>query len=225
MTVPPAASVPPRCLCTNVLQGCFCSCSHADCYSSFFDCQDPGSSNGFYECQEPPPAALSCSAEVQQSWVVAESAEALALAAAVNCSGGSFEVEWRGSVVVESPIYVSDGTVVTFTGVGLIAVIDVNAATRLFTVIDESLHLRNVNVSYGASSAVGGGIAVAGSLVTLNHMTFVGKRAAVHGGAVYASDGSTVSCLGDTAFDDNSSTTDGGAIYVIGASTVDCGGS
>ncbi|CAB1118550.1 unnamed protein product [Ectocarpus sp. CCAP 1310/34] len=217
MTTPLAASVPPQC--------CFCSCSHADCYSSLFDCLDPGSSNGFYECQEPPPATLPCSAEVQQSWVVAESAEALALAAAVNCSGGSFEVEWRGSIVVESPVYVRDGTVLTVTGVGSTAVIDGNAATRLFTVVDASLHLRNVNISYGASSAVGGGIAAAGSRVTLNHTSFVGNRATGHGGAVYVSNGSTLSCLGDIAFDDNNATGDGGAMYVIGASAVDCGAS
>ncbi|CAN0042723.1 unnamed protein product [Ectocarpus fasciculatus] len=204
---------------------CFCSCSHADCYASLFDCLDPGSSNGFYECQEPSPTTLPCSTEVQQSWVVAESAEALALAAAVNCSGGSFEVEWRGSVVVELPIYVSDGTVVTVTGVDSTAVIDGNAATRLFTVIDASLHLRNVNVSHGSSSSVGGGIAAAGSRVTLNHTSFVGNRADGHGGAVYASGGSAVSCLGDSTFYDNNATADGGAVYAIDGSTVDCGGS
>lgn len=98
-----------------------------------------------FDCEQPPPAALPCAADAQRMWVVETSAQAQALAAAVNCSGGAFEVEWRGAVIVDQPIYVLDGTVLTVAGAGSDAVIDGNSATRLFTVVNASLHVSGVN--------------------------------------------------------------------------------
>lgn len=78
-----------------------CSCIGSICTSNNqFDCLDSAAGDELYDCAAPPPPALPCSEEAQQRWLVDDPAEALALAAAVNCSGGSFKVEWWGNVVV-----------------------------------------------------------------------------------------------------------------------------
>eukprot|EP00903_Cladosiphon_okamuranus_P013950 g12974.t1 len=163
------------------------------------------------------------SAGAQPPWVVDSSVQAQALAASVNCSGGSFEVEWRGSVVVNEPIYVGDGTVVAVTGADTGAVIDGNAATRLFTVVNAALSLSGVNVSNGAST-VGGAIAASGSTLSFNRTNFVGNRATQHGGGVYVSDVSDVSCF-EVSFIDNGAEVHGGGMLVAGRSVVSCGAS
>ncbi|CAM9468153.1 unnamed protein product [Ectocarpus sp. 6 AP-2014] len=203
---------------------CYCTCSGALCQSVTFDCLDPDADDEFYECEAPPPTALPCSAEVQQTWVVDDSAQAQALASAVNCSGGSFEVEWRGTVVVESVFYVVDGTTLSITGDGSSAAIDGNAATRLFTVVNAALHLTGVDVTSGASTT-GGAIAAAGATLTLNQTNFLRNTATGNGGAIFLSDGSSMVCSGGGAFTDNEASVDGGALYVTGGSVVSCGGS
>ncbi|CAM9133326.1 unnamed protein product [Ectocarpus sp. 8 AP-2014] len=202
---------------------CYCTCSGALCQSITFDCLDPDADDEFYECEAPPPTALPCSAEVQQTWVVDDSAQAQALASAVNCSGGSFEVEWRGTVVVESVFYVVDGTTLSITGDGSSAAIDGNAATRLFTVVNAALHLTGVDVTSGASTT-GGAIAAAGATLTLNQTNFLRNTATGDGGAIFLSDGSSMVCSGGGAFTDNEASVDGGALYVTGGSVVSCGG-
>ncbi|CAM9152222.1 unnamed protein product [Ectocarpus fasciculatus] len=203
---------------------CPCTCSGELCQSVNFDCLDPDADDEFYECEAPPPTALPCSAEVQQTWVVDDSAQAQALASAVNCSGGSFEVEWRGTVVVESAFYVVDGTTLSITGDGSSATIDGNAATRLFTVVNAALHLTGVDVTSGASTA-GGAIAAAGATLTLNETNFLTNTATGNGGAIFLSDGSSMVCSGGGAFTNNEASVDGGALYVTGGSVVSCGGS
>ncbi|CAM9120094.1 unnamed protein product [Laminaria digitata] len=174
---------------------CPCSCSGNTCAFSPFDCLDPDADDELYECKAPPPAALSCSAGVQRTWVVDDSAQARALAAVVNYPGGSFEVEWRGTVVVDGPIYVTNETTLTLTGVGSDARIDGNASTRLFTVVNAALHVNGVNLSHGASTA-GGAIAATASSLTFDQTNFFGNRAAGNGGAIYVADGSSVYCAG-----------------------------
>lgn len=214
----------------NVLCGfdggdcCLCTCRGTGCRYNAFQCLDPGAGEELFECETQPPITAPCSAEVQRAWVVDSSAQARALTAAVNCSGGSFEVDWRGSVVVDEPIYVADGTALTVTGASPDAVIDGNAATRLFTVVNATLHLRGVSVGSGAS-ITGGAIAAAGSILSFNQTTFVGNSAAGNGGAIHLSGGSSVSCPGGGSFADNTATIDGGAMYVTGGSSVSCGGS
>ena len=146
-------------------------------------------------------------------------AQAQTLAAAVNCSGGSFEVEWRGAVIVDDPIYVLGGTVLTVTGVGSEAVIDGNSTTRLFTVVNASLHVSGVNITSG-SGIVGGAVAAEGSTLTLNGTSFVGNSATGNGGAVYASGGSSVSFAGGETFAENVAANDGGACFATGGSVV-----
>lgn len=172
-----------------------------------------------FDCQQPAPAALPCAANTQRTWVVDTFVQAQAMAAAVNCSGGSFEVEWRGAVIMDGPIYVADGTILTVTGASSEAVIDGNSATRLFIVVDAALHVSGVNISSGAG-IVGGAIAAVGSILTLNRTNFVGNSATGDGGAVYVSGGSSVSFVGGETFADNRAASHGGALYATGDSVV-----
>lgn len=177
-----------------------------------------------FDCEQPPPVAVPCAADAQRTWVVETSAQAQDLAAAINCSGGSFEVEWRGAVVVDEPIYVADGTVLTVNGsasngASSEAVIDGNSATRLFTVVDATLHISGVNISSGVG-IVGGAMAAAGSALTLDRTSFVGNSATEAGGAVYVSGGSRVAFVGDDMFADNRAGSHGGALYATGDSVV-----
>ncbi len=202
-----------------------CTCSGYYCDMAEFDCLDPTAEDEFYECMAMRPDAVPCGAGVQQVWTVETSEEAQALAAAVNCSGGSFEVEWIGRVVVDETIYVVDGTVLTLHGADAAAVIDGNSATRLFTVVDAVLHLSDVNITSGAS-LVGGAIAADGSVLTFDRTNFDGNYAIWNGGAVFASDGSSVTCTGGGTFANNRVDVNlGGAMLVTDGSTVSCGGS
>lgn len=201
---------------------CLCTCTV--CLSTAFECLDPGAGDEFFNCEATPPPAVPCSSEVQQAWVVETPAQVRALAAAVNCSGGSFEVEWRGGVVVDEPIYVVDGTFLTVSGADTGAVIDGNTATRLFTVTNAVLRLNNVAVRSG-DGITGGAIAAVGSSLTFNQTDFVGNSATGFGGAVFVSDGSNVTCTGEGSFTGNHAGIDGGGMFVAGGSTVSCGGS
>lgn len=203
---------------------CLCSCSSAACFLGDFDCVDPDADNEVFECRPAPPAALLCSAEAQQVWVVETSAQARALAAAVNCSGGSFEVEWRGSVVMDEPIYVTNGTALAVTGVGSDAVMDGGGLIRIFTIVDASLSLSRVSISSG-SSVAGGAIAASRSTLVLNQTDFVGNSATGNGGALFVSESSEVHCVGSGIFADNRAAMGGGAMYVTGSSVVSCAGS
>eukprot|EP00903_Cladosiphon_okamuranus_P018661 g17175.t2 len=151
----------------------------------------------------------------ERVWVVDTPAQAQAFATAVYCSGGSFEVVWRGSVTVNEPIFVADGTVVAVTGADPGAVIDGNAATQLFTVINAVLSLSNVNVSNGVGM-VGGAIAASGSTLRFNGTNFVGNRATQQGGGLYVANASNVSCF-EVSFSDNTAEVNGGAMFVTGS--------
>lgn len=132
---------------------CLCTCSGI-CWWTLPNCLDPDAGDEFHECKASPPAALSCPAEAQRTWVVEDSEQAHALAEAVNCSGGSFEVEWRGAVIVETPFFIGVGTTLAISGADSSAVIDGNGGTRLFTVVNATLHLSSVSVASGNSTVV-----------------------------------------------------------------------
>eukprot|EP00752_Nemacystus_decipiens_P009937 g8861.t1 len=201
---------------------CACSCSGLGCLTSIVDCLDPNEEDVVFECKPPPTSTPPCSAEARQTWVVETSAQARALAVAVNCSGGSFEVEWRGTVVMDKPIFVVGGTVLTVTGDGTSAVIDGNGSTRLFTLSDNAaLSVSSLNITNGASIA-GGAIAAAGSSLTLTRTNFVNNSATSRGGALYVSGGSSVSCAGGGIFADNMAQIEGGAMFMTGGSVVAC---
>ncbi|CBN75178.1 polymorphic Outer membrane protein G/I family [Ectocarpus siliculosus] len=200
------------------------SCGYDGGDGGELDCVDPSAPEELYECEAPPITTTPCPADSEWNWVVGDSEQALALALAINCSGGSFEVEWVGTVVVNETIFVTDGTVLTITGAaGSNAALDGNSATRLFTVVNAALHVSGINISHGASIS-GAAIAAGGSTLTFNQTNFIGNVASGNGGAVFVSDGSLVSCADGTTFTENEAGIDGGAMYVTGGSAVSCGG-
>lgn len=104
---------------------CLCTCIyHSTCAFGALNCRDPDV--GGDRCDwESPPLSRALTAVAPTSWVVESTAQVQALAGAVsNCSGGVFEVEWRGSVVVEEAIIVTNGCVLNITGVGMNAGMD-----------------------------------------------------------------------------------------------------
>ena len=67
--------------------------------------------------------ATPCPTDSSLPLVGNDTASAMALAEAVNCSGGVFHAEWRGHVVVDKAIHIADGTSLNVTGAGLGGVI------------------------------------------------------------------------------------------------------
>ena len=196
---------------------CLCTCRGSFCGINGFDCSDPAAGDEFYGCKPPPPTSLPCPADVQRVWVVGDTAQANALAEGVNCSGGSFDVLWNGEVILDKTIYIFDETVLNVTGVGSVASMDGNSTRRVLTVVNASVHLTGVNVSYGAG-IVGGAIAAARSSLTLDRSAFFGNAATIHGGAIYATESSVVSFIGYATFSGNTAGNNGGAEFVSDSS-------
>lgn len=198
---------------------CACTCVGENCVYTLFDCLDPsGSGAELYDCEQPPPDPIPCPANRQLEWVVENTLEAQAVAEAVNCSGGSFNVEWRGSVVVSETIVVAGGTVLKVTGAGSGSTLDGDGFTRLFTVVNASLYLSNVNVSNGYAF-YGGAIAASGSNLTLHRTAFTGNAASKNGGALLLMGESIASFTGATEFRDNAAG-EGAALYASGRSNL-----
>ncbi|CAM9843134.1 unnamed protein product [Ascophyllum nodosum] len=209
---------------------CECTCVEGSnypwCFVRSLDCVDPSVEEELYQCQPPPPIAPLCAADTQRTWVVDNPVQARALAEAVNCSGGTFDVMWKGSITVETTIYVTNGTVLNITGVrdSSAVVMDGGLNVQLLTMIDASRYVSDVYFSSG-SSVVGGAITVAGSNVTLTRTSFFGNRAKGLGGALYVTNNSCVLFDGDeTTFLNNSALGFGGALYASGSSSVDFSG-
>ena len=82
--------------------------------------------------------------------IVEDTEGANQLAEAVNCSGGSFDVEWVGSVKLETAIRVLDGTTLSVTGAfDGSSRIDGFNETSLFDVIGGNLHLSKLTMVNG----------------------------------------------------------------------------
>lgn len=97
-------------------------------------------------------AAL-CPVEVDTR-VVSTTEEASELSDALFCTGaGEFEVEWKGEVLLERPILISNGSYVKVTGASAgEAVIDGGSAVPLFRVTDDStLELDGLSLVNGAA--------------------------------------------------------------------------
>ena len=201
---------------------CLCTCiEDGKCGFNDFDCVDPSAEEGLYQCQPPPLPGVPCAVDIQRTWVVEDSTQARALAEAVNCSGGTFDVLWKGFVTVERTIYVYSGTVITITGVGepSTAVMHGGLQTRILTTIEASLHMINVSLSSG-SSVVGGAIAASASYMTFTRTYFIDNRASGMGGAIYMENHSTVLFDVETNLSRNSAVGFGGALHACGNSSV-----
>lgn len=194
---------------------CECSCTPGQflCLGRF-DCLDPALNATDTECSATTPV---CSAALPKEWVVEDTAGATELARAINCTGGAFHVEWWGHVAVSQTIWVSGGTALNITGVGVVgaslAVADGGGEARIFGVANASLHLDGMVLTNG-HAIVGGAIFVAlGTAMFGGQVSFVNNSADEHGGALFLDEG-RVSWDGDVTFANNSCSWDGGAILV-----------
>ncbi|CAN0214966.1 unnamed protein product, partial [Ascophyllum nodosum] len=155
---------------------CLCTCTHLDCGIKGFACVDPDVVNlEPYVCTELLPTRTSCPLGIQREWVVENTTGARELAEAVRCPGESFSVSWKGDVVVVEPISVAHGTVLNITGEVSSAIIG-DGETRLFTVVNASLNMRNIIMGNG-KAIYGGAIAASNSRLTFERVTFDGNSA------------------------------------------------
>ena len=199
---------------------CECTCMEDSEYSCTgdhrFDCVDLDAPNALYDCEETLPASVPCASDLREQWLVETTAEAKEMAEAVYCAKGSFDVEWRGDIVVAQTIHIVDGTVLKITGVGSRPTINGGGTSRIFTVVNASLHLDRVMVENGKAIS-GGAIAASGSILTLNHTVFFGNIALIYGGALEVSDGSSVFSRESTFLSNTAGS--GGAVYMTDASS------
>lgn len=133
-------------------------------------------------------AAVPCaSSTLVAPSVVEDTAGALGLAEAINCSDGAFEVSWVGSVTVEQTIRVPDGTVLSIVGLpDGSSIVDGAGEVRLFEVERGTLQLSGLSLVNG-TSAYGGSIYAFDSIVTASGCEFTGNVAS-EGGAIYGLD-------------------------------------
>lgn len=179
--------------------------------------------------------------------VVEDTAGAARLAQAVNCSGGSFDVTWIGSVTLEETIHVGEGTTVNVTGSpDGTSVVDGASQTSQFNLAGGGvLHLSDLTLVGGRAEAgsgggallatdaavtltrcafvdnaaeFGGAMVVARSELVARDVTFVRNGAQFAGGAVYDSTGSRIT-LDNCTFLENTSEI-GGAVVLRGSELV-----
>ena len=115
------------------------------------------------------------------------------------------------------PISVAHGTVLNITGEVSSAIIG-DGETRLFTVVNASLNMRNIIIGNG-KAIYGGAIAASNSRLTFERVTFDGNSAIGGGGALFLSKG-TIASFGEEVTFLNNTAIYGGAIYVMGGSNV-----
>lgn len=156
--------------------------------------------------------------ELQQQWIVENTIQARALREAVRCPGVSFDVIWRGEIVMNETFSIYNGTVLTILGVDIDSAIDGDGKYRLFSIVNASLHLSNITVKNGYAK-YGGAIAGSRSNLTFNGVSFTGNNASNEGGAVFLTSSSTVS-FGEESNFLNNDASDGGALFVRDSSNV-----
>ena len=206
---------------------CLCTCKdwrYNECgadgsyYENGYNCSDPDAIGlEAFICSEPQPTRTNCSAELRREWIVENATQARALAEAVRCVGEVFNVMWKGKIIVDETISIVDGTVLNITGIDSDAVIDGNGNIRMFTVVNASLHMRDITLEHGYALH-GGAIAASRSRITLDRVIFMANNASYGGGAMFLSDASNVSFCGETTFWKNTAL-HGGALYMTEGSS------
>ena len=199
---------------------CICTCAHGKffyCGSNGFGCVDPNViGQDMHLCVESPPTIPACPTGLQSEWVVENATQARELVEAIRCSGGSFHVTWKNKVTLDETVSISDGTFLNVTSASASnAIIVGDGKSRLFAVVNASLHLCNVTLSNG-NATYGGAVAASRSKLTFDRVVFAGNVAS-SGGALYLSYGTYVSFDGKTVFYKNTAF-QGGALYMTGGS-------
>ena len=209
---------------------CGCTCQSPStgvyygyvCGSNGYDCKDPDAPFFITEgidCENASftkPQVTSCSQDVEIQMVVESTSDALELANSTSCSGGSFNVEWRGRVDVAMTIHVLDGTSVRITGISE-AVADGRGTVPIFLVSNGYLYLNKIGITNGNGSEGGAIFAVSRSELVIESVTFTSNTAQSMGGAIFA--GSSNVTLVSTTFEGNSADV-GGAVVVLNSTLI-----
>lgn len=85
----------------------------------------------------------------------------------MSCSGGVFSAKWERGIAISKTIYVVGGTNLNVTGAGSGEGMGGGFDTRLFTVINASLHVTDLSLRF-SSTTVGGAVATSASQLTLS---------------------------------------------------------
>ena len=155
-------------------------------------------------------SSFPCSPQ-ETSWVVEDPAGASALASFTNCSGGIFDVEWRGHVEFPSTLFITDGSFLNITGAGTGAVADGGGNAQFLVVVESVLHVSGLRIE-NCSAEWGGGVSAVESVIAFNETSFSGNTGSGWGGALYVA-GSNISWSGETSFTGNTAGERGGALY------------
>ncbi|CAN0227090.1 unnamed protein product, partial [Ascophyllum nodosum] len=160
-------------------------------------------------------AAACSSLHLSAPTTVSDTAGALLLAEAVNCSGGSFAVEWVGSVRVTKPITVSDDTVLEVSGAtGGSSVMNGGGQNSLFDVsYGGHLKISELTLVNGTGD-LGGALSVVYAVLQVNQCSFIGN-AADAGGAIFVHHSRVhlTNNVSDVSFVDNVALQFGGGIF------------
>ena len=141
---------------------------------------------------------------------VEDTAGVLQLAATINCSGGSFGVEWVGSIIVEETIRLFGGTTLSIMGaVDGTSVVDGTDRTALFEVDSGTLHFNLLTLVNGTGDR-GGAIYATGATINASSCT-VSNNSGVDGGGVFLN--RTVLVTTNSSFAHNTASGHGGALY------------
>lgn len=156
--------------------------------------------------------AVPCtSSQLAAPTVVQDSEGVHGLVAAVNCSGGSFDVEWVGSVIVEDTIRLFGGTTLNITGaVDRTSVANGANMTSLFEVASGTLRLYHLSL-VGGKGERGGAIYATDALLT-TASCIISSNTGIQGGGAYLDN--TALELINSSFTHNVASGIGGAMYV-----------
>ena len=206
---------------------CMCTCTNGQfwpCGSYGFWCVDPDViTQEANLCVELPSPIAACPVELQSDWVVESTIQARALVKAVRCSGGSFNVTWKGKVILDETVSIFNGTFLNVTSADGDSAIVGDGKSRLFTVVNASLHLCNITLSNG-NTTYGGAIAASRSVLTFEGVVFTNNVVTSSGGAIFLSRQTYASFGGEianTTFTENTAISGhGGALYVDDGSYV-----
>lgn len=194
-----------------------CSCvstQYITCGFGGFDCLDNAVGDLIFNCDVlsvEPPEVSPCVPGARSQWVVETTADADLLAESMLCSGGMFEVKWKGDVSVKKTLYAIDGTVLDVAGASN-AVADGGGTTQIFSMFGGVLRVSNLQMNNGAGVQGGAIYAARQSEVALTGVSFGSNTANYSGGAIHV-ENATLELIGGSTFTGNSAIR-GGAVSV-----------
>jgi len=97
--------------------------------------------------------------------------------------------------------------------------VDANKRSQVLRVFYATLSIKNVTITGGSSSGVGGGLQTSRSIIGLDNATVSGNSASESGGGISATYNSQITAI-DSTFSNNSADTDGGGISIDNISSI-----